>query len=100
MPFSDAGKYMSSSDDGDSSPFASPSILAERRMSTFAVVKLSKPASWNGESERYLLCSRGVSVFKIQHLSKVISFYKEAFVPMIGTGSLESSWSISWRDDL
>lgn len=31
-------------------------------MSTFAVVKLSKPASWNREPDTYLLCSRGVSV--------------------------------------
>ena len=87
---------MSSSDDGDSSPFAAAPILVERRMSTLAVVKLSKPASWKGESERYLLCSRGVSVIN----SQPITTRGIGFIPMIGTGSLESSWSISWRDDL
>ena len=48
-------------------------------MSTLAVVKLSKPASWNGESERYLLCSKGVSVCKFsgQH-NRILEYRQES----------------------
>ena len=101
-PSSDAERLSSDTEPGDSTPLLrSASVLVDSRMRTRAVKKLSNPASWTGESEVYLLCSGGLSVSNQRTVVSIKSGLRcSKNAPIMGTRSLESSWSISSREDL